>query len=81
MAALYINTAVFFKSSIKKLLLLASYFGSYLIFEQNICISDLLTMLACDIVAMLGKLIIFPVSDNLTSHQGKFNSVKEVRGK
>ena len=43
------------------------YFLSYLIFGKNIYILDLVRILVCDIVAMPGKLILFPVKDNLTS--------------
>ena len=42
------HSCVFYVKHNKNLLLLVSYFRSYLIFEKNICFSDLLTILVCD---------------------------------
>ena len=42
------HSCVFYVKHNKNLLLLASYFRSYL-FEKKICISDLLTILVCHI--------------------------------
>ena len=53
----------------KILLLLASYiFVPIISFENNICISDILRILVCDMVAMPGTLIPFAVRENLTGH-------------
>ena len=38
-----------------------------LLFEKKISISDFLRILECDMVAMPGKFILFPVRNNLTS--------------
>ena len=55
------------------------YFWSYLIFEKNICILDLVRILVCDIVAMPGKLILFPVKDNLTSQGISVSTSENLR--
>ena len=70
-AALYINTAVPFKSNIPKISEIYYWWPpiSILLFEKNICISDLLRILVCDLVAMPGKFILFPVRDNVTSQE------------
>ena len=65
--ALYINTAGSFKSNITKI-----YYGwppiSILLFERtSACISEILRILVCDMVAMPETLILFAVRDNLTS--------------
>ena len=46
--------------------LLASYFRFFLIFEKNICISDLLTIFVCDICYNARKV-------NSFTHKGQFN--------
>ena len=70
----------------KTLLLLASYFRSYL-FEKNICISDLLIILVCGICYNARKINSFThkgefiKSGNFSISQGKLDSFKEVRGR
>ena len=64
-AALYINTAMSFKSNMTKICYI--FVPSYL-FEKNICITDILRILVCDMVAMPGMLIPFAVRENLTGH-------------
>ena len=85
LAALYINTAVSFKSNIN-FILLASYFTSYF-FEKNICISDVLTILVCDIRYNAMKINSFTrkgqfiKSGIFSVSQGKLDSFREVRGR
>ena len=56
-------------------------FRSYLIFEKNICISDILRILVCDMVGMPGTLIPFAVWENLRGHSWNFTlSKKSERG-
>ena len=67
--------------------LLASYFRFFLIFEKNICISDLLTIFVCDICYNARKVNSFThkgqfnKSGNFSISQAKFDSFKEVRGR
>ena len=60
----------------QNLLLVASYFRSYtvLIFEKNIYISDLLTILVCDMCYHANK------SGNFNITRRKFNSFKKSEG-
>ena len=85
-AALYINTAVSFKSNITKIY----YCWPPIldpIFEKNICISDLLTILVCDFCYNARKINYFTrkgqfiKSGNFSISQGKLDSFKEVRGR
>ena len=63
-AALYINTAVSFMSNITKIYYRWPHIFS---FQKTICISDILRIIVCDMVAMLGTLIPFAVRENLRS--------------
>ena len=66
-AALYINTTkIYYRWPAISILL----------FEKKISISDFLRILVCDMVAMPGKFILFPVRNNLTS-QGISIRVRE----
>ena len=81
------HSCVFYVKHHKNLLLLAAYFRSYLIFEKNICISDLFTTIACDICYHARKINPFTRkghfhnSGNFGLSQGKFDSFKQVRGR
>ena len=66
-AALYINTAVSFKSNITKIYYCWPPIFSFLLFQKTICISDILRILVCDMAAMPGTLIPFAVRKNLRS--------------
>ena len=56
-------------------------------FEKDICISGLLTILVCDMCNHARKINSFPrkgqfnKSGNFSTSQGKFNSFKEVSGR
>ena len=71
-----------FKSNIA----LASYCRSYLIFQRNIRISNLLPILVCDMCYHARKINSFPCKGQFNKSrifrisQGKFNSFKDVRG-
>ena len=70
-AALYINTAVSFKSNMTKICYCwppILYFRSYNSKITSFCISGILRILVCDMVAMPGTLIPFAVTENLTGH-------------
>ena len=79
LAALYINTAVSFKSNITKIYYCWPPIFSFLLFEKNICISDILGILVCDMVATPGTLIPFCLLGKIKRSVIKFNSFKEVR--
>ena len=66
-AALYINTAVSFKSNITKIYYCWPPLFSFLLFQKTVCISDILGILVCDMAAMPGTLIPFAVRENLGS--------------
>ena len=81
------HSCIFYVKHNKNLLLLASYFWSYLIFEKNNCIPDLLTILVCDMCYHARKINSFPCngqfnkSGNFSTSQGTFNCFKEGRGR
>ena len=55
-AALYVNTAVSYKSNITKIYYCWPYISILYLFEKGIsCVSDFLRILVCDMVAMPGK--------------------------
>ena len=66
--------------------MLASYCRSYLIFQRNIRISNLLPILVCDMCYHARKINSFPCKGQFNKSrifrisQGKFNSFKDVRG-
>ena len=66
--------------------MLASYFKSYF-FQKNICVSDLPTILVCDIRYNAMKINSFirkgqfTKSGNFSISQGKLDSFREVRGR
>ena len=88
-AALHINTAVSFKSNITNIYYCRAPLLDliYLLLEKNICISDLLTILVCDICYNARKINYFTrkrqfiKSRNFSTSQGKLNSFKDVRGR
>ena len=64
MAALYINRAVYFTSNMTKIYHCWPPIFSFLLFENNIHISDILRILVCD--KRPGTLIPFAVRENFT---------------
>ena len=66
-AALCINTAVSFKSSITNIYYCWPPIFLFLLFQKTICISDILRILVCDMTGMPGTLIPFAVRENLRS--------------
>ena len=78
---LYINTALSFKSNMTKICYCWPSIFSFLLFEKDICISDILRILVCDMAAMPGTLIPFAVRENLRGHSENFTlSKKSERG-
>ena len=54
--ALYMNTAVSYQSNLTKIYYCRPYVSVLYLFEKSIsCVSDLLRILVCDMVAMPGK--------------------------
>ena len=87
MYSIYINTAVSFKSNITNIYYCWAPMLDPKIFEKNICISDLLTILLCDICYNARKIHYythkgqFIKSGNFIISQEKLDSFKEVRGR
>ena len=86
-AALHINTAVSFKSNKTNIYYCRAPLLDliYLLLEKNICISDLLTILVCDICYNARKINYFTrkgqfiKSGHFSISQGKLDSFKELR--
>ena len=82
MYSIYINTAVSFKSNITNIYYCWPPILDPKIFEKNICISDLLTILVCDIYYNARKINYFTrkgqfiKSGNFSISQGKLNSFR-----